>query len=86
MSKLRECGDEGTALVEELLGKYDVRIVLPVLGVRFAEVAAAALAAGIARRYVLDVLIGVLDCTLTPQSEPPAVTYLDGDEILGRKH
>lgn len=85
MSKLQQCSAEASADINLLLSKYDVRIVLAVLGARFAEVFAAALAAGVDRRYGLEVLTGSLDCAFTPPEKPPAVIYMDGDEVLGRK-
>jgi hypothetical protein len=85
MTKLQECGAEVARAANVALSKYDVRLVLASLGVSFAETFSAALAAGVDRRYVLEVLVGVIDCAFTAPAKPPAVTYIDGDEVLGRK-
>ncbi|MGH8235491.1 MAG: dATP/dGTP diphosphohydrolase domain-containing protein [Steroidobacteraceae bacterium] len=50
MSKLRECQDSILPAVTEALSKYDVRLVIAVLGGHLGAVAASALAAGVERR------------------------------------
>lgn len=85
MSKLTECVDELAPVCDALRGKYDIRIVLGVLGSQLAVTAAAALAGGVSRRYVAEIVAGTLDSAYTPLEKKPIVHYFDGEESLGRK-
>jgi hypothetical protein len=83
--KLFQCSAEVSAAVSDVIGRYDVRHVLAALGARFAEVAGAAMAVGVDRRFVAEILAGTIDCMYTPPSKTPEVIYVDGDQVLGRK-
>lgn len=86
MSKLQACSDEATTAVNALVEKYDVRLVLASIAARFAELSAVALAVGVERRFVHEIVVGALDIAFTPTKTTPQVIYIDGNEVLGRKN
>jgi hypothetical protein len=85
MSKLSECVDLVSPACDQARSNYDIRIVLGVLGAQLAATAAAALAGGVSRRFVAEIIAGTVDSAYAPLENKPTVIYADGDEVLGRK-
>jgi hypothetical protein len=85
MSKLSECVDLVSPACDQARSTYDIRIVLGVLAAQLAATAAAALAGGVERRYVAEIIAGTVDGAYAPLDEKPQVIYTDGDAVLGRK-
>lgn len=85
IASLNACSDEISAAVNAATGKHDVRNVLAALGASLATVGSAAMSAGVERRFVLEIVIGTLDCALTPPEKAPVVMYMDDGQFIGRK-
>lgn len=83
--QLDACSDEINAVVLAAANKYDVRLVLAALGAQLGLVSQTAIAAGIEQRYILEIAIGSLECSLAPAPKAPTVFYIDGEQNLGRK-
>lgn len=84
--RLKECNAELTNVIDEIVERYDFRDVLVVLGARFAEVGAAAMATGVERCFVAGVVGGTLERLYTPPKKAPESSYIDDDQVLERKH
>jgi hypothetical protein len=85
MSKLSECCDLISPSCDQARLTFDIRIVLGVLAAQLAATAQAALAGGVDRRYVAEIIAGTVDQTYAPSEKKPVVHYIDGEENLGRK-
>jgi hypothetical protein len=85
MNKLDECVDAIVPACCEARMKYDIRLVLAALAAQFAVTAQAALAGGINKRFVAEIIAGALETAYTPLEKKPVVHYIDGNENLGRK-
>lgn len=85
MSKLSECCDLISPSCDQARLTFDIRIVLGVLAAQFAVTAQAALAGGINKRFVAEIIAGALETAYTPLEKKPVVHYINGTENLGRK-